>query len=1506
MAQEFVIPLSRDDLLNKTAVNQFTVEEILPLRLIPGALQDIKSALRSPKASVAVDHFDTWFSVLCLQKDVSPDLKEDAWNSVVKVSIVHSNELMVELEGPHISVASREQHLLILKATMYLLCQYMEMFEAEDTKPGTSVAGPKGRGKKKQPSDSMSINWEIERERGVQVLLRTVQLPLCRLWDPPIPEEEFVNMITCCCYKLLENTMISRNKDTRDVIIRVLAVMVKKYNHSLGASLKIIQLLQHFEHLVVPLAQAVELISTEYGVKTVVAEIMREIGRMDPKDLVRDTSGTRSYASFLVEIAERVPAVVLTSISVILRHLEGESYSMRNGVLGAMGEILIKVLSKDDLDNKQKLTRDQILDKLEDHIHDVHAFVRSKVLQIWLRVVNEKCLPLMRQENLVNLVIGRLQDKSCQVRKQAIQLITTLLQSNPFAAKLPLEELQLSYEKEKSKLEEMMPEPVSPSPDDTLTEQTTSSWKTIATKLENYLKVDNNDDGPTEESEPSDEEDEADLITEDDTPVSVAEKLCVLLDGEEFKKVLSLLEAAQEAWPDHPYYHGNCQSSEEPEDEAESQTEDTPHTKNILSTLQKVFVDYKKSRLMSASDVVQHQEEVARRASESGVVNELTKQQVLVQYLKDSMTFAAQVQKSIPLLCQLLTSKTTSDVLETIHFYVTAFEFGVNNAIIGVRKMLVLIFSKEASVKEAVVSAYKRLYLTPQAGNVRAKALSIVKNLTALTHGATAGDITSLAELMCEFYRSGEVDGHVIQLLWERFTLKQTTTMVEESRAALVLLSMIAGAETEIVKSNIDVLVKEGLGPRAETDFQLARDTCLVLLKLRSSEKLKGAVSKEPFRLQKDHEMFKRLADILVGGMSNLENPYWIPMAEQAVNVIYRLGEHPDTICSDIIKRLAGEIISASKTETSADFTVEADNNNDDQQPSAEPTQDQAGNGVSSHDPPTVGCPAGFLTRLLSLAGHVAFRQLVYLDCDLFGELKRRHAVQEEKKERKAGRKSPAGAVLETPATCNRSKDNTREGIEEELGLTGAVAEDAEADYIRKICEQDVVTGLSLLAALRPLLVCVCTNQAKYPDPQLRTAACLALAKFMMVSSEFCETHLQLLFTILEKSKNPVIRANTIIALGDMTFRFPNLIEPWTPHLYARLGDPSTQVRKTTLQVLSHLILNDMVKVKGQISELATCIVDDNEKICGLAKLFFSELSKKGNAVYNIMPDVISRLSDPDIGVDEELFRTIMRYLFSFIQKDKHCESLVEKLCHRFRPTRTERQWRDLSFCLSLLSYSEKGLRKLQENFACYADKLADDTVYECFSSILANAKKGFSKPEAKAAAEELEERVEQCHRKGLEEDEVAEKASQASEAASRKSRGKKTPAKGRKAGGKAGRRSTRKKQFVDSEEDEEDNQSEESEVEERAQPKRGGRKTKPVLFDSDEESDLELFEVDKSLRNSDAENEPQTDAVDKTGDSRSLTETPKSHRRGQGSAKTHMSGRKTRMRPLQNLNSPA
>lgn len=58
---------------------------------------------------------------------------------------------------------------------------------------------------------------------------------------------------------------------------------------------------------------------------------------------------------------------------------------------------------------------------------------------------------------------------------------------------------------------------------------------------------------------------------------------------------------------------------------------------------------------------------------------------------------------------------------------------------------------------------------------------------------------------------------------------------------------------------------------------------------------------------------------------------------------------------------------------------------------------------------------------------------------------------------------------------------------------------------------------------------------------------------FNGVSPLVCEENIRLMFTVLERSTLPVVRANGIIALGDLTVRFPNILEPWTQNLYARL-----------------------------------------------------------------------------------------------------------------------------------------------------------------------------------------------------------------------------------------------------------------------------------------------------------------------------------------------------------------
>jgi len=147
--------------------------------------------------------------------------------------------------------------------------------------------------------------------------------------------------------------------------------------------------------------------------------------------------------------------------------------------------------------------------------------------------------------------------------------------------------------------------------------------------------------------------------------------------------------------------------------------------------------------------------------------------------------------------------------------------------------------------------------------------------------------------------------------------------------------------------------------------------------------------------------------------------------------------------------------------------------------------------------------------------------------------------------------------------------------------------------------------------------------------------------------------------------------------------------------------------------VLTHLILNGMIKVKGQLGEMAKCLEDPDKRISDLAKLFFTELSTKDNALYNNLQDVISHLSIGKHAVDEETFERTMRFIFTFIEKvccrarefapfadvqEKQAESIVEKLCQRFRLATEERQWRDISFCLSLLPFkSERSMKKLIE-----------------------------------------------------------------------------------------------------------------------------------------------------------------------------------------------------------------
>lgn len=196
-------------------------------------------------------------------------------------------------------------------------------------------------------------------------------------------------------------------------------------------------------------------------------------------------------------------------------------------------------------------------------------------------------------------------------------------------------------------------------------------------------------------------------------------------------------------------------------------------------------------------------------------------------------------------------------------------------------------------------------------------------------------------------------------------------------------------------------------------------------------------------------------------------------------------------------------------------------------------------------------------------------------------------------------------------------------------------------------------------ALVQSAVLCLC----KFAAGELRETVETVEVTEATVSESLCEKHLPLLLTILRDSPDQVVRANIIISIGDLAFRFPNVVEPFTAQVYRPLRDPVATVRKSTLMVLTHLALNDMIKVRGEVAEIATRLLDEDERIQDLAKLFFAELSKRGsNPIYNLLPDVLSSLSRER---SSEQFKQIAKYLVEFVDKDKQCESVVDKVCNR-------------------------------------------------------------------------------------------------------------------------------------------------------------------------------------------------------------------------------------------------
>ncbi|CAM4768442.1 unnamed protein product [Rotaria magnacalcarata] len=753
----------------------------------------------------------------------------------------------------------------------------------------------------------------------------------------------------------------------------------------------------------------------------------------------------------------------------------------------------------------------------------------------------------------------------------------------------------------------------------------------------------------------------------------------------------------------------------------------------------------------------------------------------IVTLYKDGLRFMDLIEQANRHVVNLFNSPTLADCKQAVDFFVNLrhYRLVLPNIEQSLRLMFSLIWSVDKSICEAITQAFVKIYFdvaptVPVAHIPLHQARAIIRALK----GATFSEELCFEEILKQLIKGKKISTESItEALWKFYKAPSDDhTDVISGK----ILTFIVGNEVNAKLNDITDLIQA-----KEKNRRFVHISCLLLQLAATPKKIENGVRPKQFRLPKTHRLFEILGNIIVSTFNDFSDRQWTPMMESAFDVIFKLADGPIKHIENIIKKLAvktgvklGGAFKIPLPSQSQPLSIES---MDFENAGTESSQSQISQQHHHHHnhSQTNANSALLLVRFLNCLGKAAVGIIYYVDCTVKDELLRRKEAKQsaavnkksEQKPRKSGkkrtkRKTPdeddenqSTSMNETTNSgSNRTLNSTNRTVDEEQDdemcqvFGGAEAEDPVDNevglYIQSLCEKN-----SLLMQYKNVLEQILLHPNEYREEALQLSATICLCKFMLLSVELCETHAKLLFDLLKNSTFESVRVAIMVLMNDFYLKYPLAFAAYSNDVYGCLRDRSDNVRLAALKTISNLILKEMVKPKGQISEIALCIIDKHSQIATLATSFFSELAKRqhGEALFNILPDIFSNLVGGGLDKERELseddFKSIMEFLFKYVSKEKQTENLSEKLMQRFHMAdNNPRLWRDLAYIMSKLTYNERALKGLLDHYNYYADKLVEDAVYESFITIVNNAKKNLgTKPDLKVVLDELSTRIEQA-----------------------------------------------------------------------------------------------------------------------------------------------------------------
>ncbi|KAI6696898.1 hypothetical protein NL676_017017 [Syzygium grande] len=313
--------------------------------------------------------------------------------------------------------------------------------------------------RKKQPLNSW--NWEQQRGRVLNLIANSLEVNLSLLFGSSDPDENYLSFVAKNTFSLFENASLLKDPEAKDALCRIIGSCASKYHYVAQSCASIMHLIHKYDFVVTHMAEAVAGAERKYANGSLASSLIREIGRTNPKDYVKDTVGAENVGRFLVELADRMPKLISTNIGVLVSHFGGESYKIRNALVGVLGKLVAKAFKDVEGEVSSQSVRlrakQAMLEILLERCRDVSAYTRSRVLQVWGELCEEHSVTIGVWNEVANVAAGRLEDKSAIVRKSALNLLITMLQHNPFGPQLRIASFETTLEHYKKKLDELEP-----------------------------------------------------------------------------------------------------------------------------------------------------------------------------------------------------------------------------------------------------------------------------------------------------------------------------------------------------------------------------------------------------------------------------------------------------------------------------------------------------------------------------------------------------------------------------------------------------------------------------------------------------------------------------------------------------------------------------------------------------------------------------------------------------------------------------------------------------------------------------------------------------------------------------------------------------------------------------------------------------------------------------------------------------------------------------------------